>query len=137
MNVQEYLRDFLVKAEAKYPDLIDQDQFAELLAILYGSSRLILSETSFHQWVCDRLEVEIFLKRRVHLRRYDIHVKGTRLGHYKIMIYENEQNVFEYVEVEWIPHSGHAWKQKVFKLSENAEVPPLGEVITTLLSFEA
>jgi hypothetical protein len=137
MNIQQYLREFIAKAEAKYPEWIDQNEFTDLLATLYGSARLILSETSFHRWVYEKAEVERFLARRIHLNRYDVHVKGSPIGHYKIMIYENEQNVFEYVEVEWIGHGGNvASNQKVFKLSENAEVPPLGEVITTLSSFE-
>jgi hypothetical protein len=136
INVQQYIRDFLAKAEAKYPDLITPDEFAELLAILYGSSCLILSEDSFNQWVFERPQVEQFLVRRIRLNRHDVHVEGSRLGHFKVMIYENEAGVFEFVELEWIPRMGSAWVQKIFELGRNAEVPPLGEVVTTLLSFE-
>jgi len=135
--IQEYLREFIRKAEAKYPELIDQNEFAELLAVLFGGARLILSETSFNRWVYEKSEVEQFLIRRIRLNRHDIHVRGGPLGHYMIMIYENENNVFEYVEFEWINHGNNmAWNQKVFKLEGNPEVPPLGEVISTLLMFE-
>jgi hypothetical protein len=139
MNVQEYLRTFIAKANAKYPELVKPDEFADLLATLYGSARLILSETSFNRWIHEKSEVELFLARRIYLKRHDIHVQGTPLGHYKIMIYENDNGYYEYVEIEWIGHGGNlATNQKVFKIEKNLEVPPpppLGEVISTMLSL--
>jgi hypothetical protein len=137
VGIQQYLREFLNHAEAIYPELVSQDKYAELLVTLYGSTRLILSQTSFNRWVYEKSEVELFLQRRIRLERYDIHVKGSRIGHYKIMLYENEEKVFEYVEIEFIGHGGNvATNQKVFRVTKDAEVPPLGEVVSTLLMFE-
>jgi biotin-(acetyl-CoA carboxylase) ligase len=133
VDIQQYLKEFLASAETKYPELVEPEEFANLLATLYANARLILSQTSFNRYVYEKAEVELFLNRRVEMTRHDVHVKGNPLGHYKIMLYEDEQSIIRYVEIEWIGRDGNiATIQKVFKINANPEPLPLGEIISTL-----
>jgi hypothetical protein len=134
-NIQAVIQKFIDAANARYPDLVEPEEFAELLVSLYKAARLILSQNDFHVWVNDKAEVAVFLTRRIHLNRNDIHVRGNPLGHYKVMVYGDEGK-YEYVEIEWVARVGVASSQKVFRLVEPSASVPLGELVSTLQSFE-
>jgi hypothetical protein len=134
MNIQEIIKKFIDDAEKRYPELVEPEEFAMFLTHLYQNAKLILARTDFNVWVNEKAEVAVFLARRINLERYDIHVQGNQLGHYKVMVY-GDGNRYEYVEIEWVPKIGCASPQKVFKITEKITEPasgvPLGELIST------
>jgi len=136
-SIQEVIRKFIDDANSKYPDLVEPEQFLTFLNHLYKNARLILARTDFHEWVNEKAEVAAFLTRRIRLNREDVHVRGNPLGHYVVRVYfDDDTKTAEYVEVEWVPRSGVASPQKVFKVTESSTGVPLGELVSTLQSFE-
>ena len=129
MAVIERFRESAKRAE---PEPVDGEAFAEFLAGLYGSARMICDVSSFYEWVYEREEVNKFNALKTVLDREDFHVRGDRTGHYAVYIYY----IFDrpaYIEIEWVPAAGYCYEEvKVFKVGERSQGIPLGSVVSVL-----
>ena len=132
------VKKFREAAERTYPEPVDEETFAELLAGLCATARMICDANSFYTWICEREEVDKFLDLRFELESetYPVNARGS-IGRYVVHIYYLGDDP-KYVEIEWVPGSGYSYDEtKVFKLDEPepARGVPLGSVINMLQSM--
>jgi len=121
---------------------VDEETFAELLAGLCATARLVCDKSSFYTWIYEREEVEEFLDRRFEMEMEEYPVKGSRIGHYVVQIYyqlgDTQYVEPQYVVIEWVPAAGYSYDEmKIFRCDAPAGPAgvPLGSAINILLSI--
>ena len=133
------VKKFREAAERAYPEPVDEETFAELLAGLCATARLVCDKSSFYTWIYEKEEVEEFLNRRFEMEMEEYPVKGSRIGHYVVQIYyqlgDTQYVEPQYVVIEWVPAAGYSYDEmKIFRCDAPAELP-LGSAINILLSI--